>query len=439
MTELNLSTRTSVTLKVVAVGLLVVVLLIPAGLIMVLVREREGRRNQAVAEISESWARPQAISGPVLVIPVRLAEKDNKGKKLYRTVYASFLPEDLEVSGRIDTETRYRGIYKAAVYTAKLTVKGEFASPDFDRLSPGTGEILWDQGILSLGISDLRGVKDIITVNLDDQRILLDPGTGAATYLDSGVSARLPKGSFRNPTKATHFSFVLSLKGSQGLYFVPVGKTTRVSLSSPWNAPSFRGAFLPDSRNVRPDGFDSNWKVLHINRNFPQAWVKAPNDLYASNFGVDLLIRVDHYSSTERAIKYAILYIFLTFLAFFFVEFFGKKQLHPIQYLLVGSGIVLFYLLLLSLSEHLAFNTAYLLASLGVAGVISGYVQGALEHLGITAVITAILAILYGFLYTLLQLEDYSLLLGSLGLLLALAIVMYLTRKIDWYNIERKS
>jgi inner membrane protein len=194
---------------------------------------------------------------------------------------------------------------------------------------------------------------------------------------------------------------------------------------------------LPESREVKPNGFNANWKVLDINRNFPQAWTAAPAGLAASTFGVELLVTVDHYSSTFRAVKYAVLYIFFTFVAFFFVEFFTKKRLHPIQYLLVGAGIVLFYLLLLSLSEHLPFPAAYFIASAGVVGVVAGFTHGVFGTVNVTADVTAILVVLYVFLYTLLRLEDYALLLGSLGLFIALSLIMYLTRKIDWYSFEQ--
>jgi inner membrane protein len=231
----------------------------------------------------------------------------------------------------------------------------------------------------------------------------------------------------------TKFSFSIDVRGSEQVYFSPLGKTTSVSLSSTWPNPSFIGEFLPESREVNKTGFNAQWKVLHLNRSFPQAWVNSQQQLQSSNFGVELLLPVDHYSNTLRSIKYAVLFVFLTFLVFFFIELFNKKQLHPIQYLLVGSALILFYLLLLSISEYLSFGLAYLISSLGICGLITGYTHGSLADKKITATVASFLVVLYGLLYILLQLQDYALLVGSLGLFLILAIVMYLTRKFNWY------
>jgi inner membrane protein len=421
--------RNSVTLKLFTVGFLILLLLIPAQMIKGLVREREGRRAEAVREISSIWAGRQTVSGPVLSVPVRRTVREANGRTYQTTTNAVFLPDALTVDGNVSTESRYRGIYKITVYNSELTLSGSFPATDFGGWGVADGDILWDAASVSLGISDLRGVKEDLSITWNGAPKPLDPGIEGAAVLGSGVEARVPLAQ----GKPAAFSLRLALKGSEALYFLPLGKTTAVKLHSPWPDPSFKGAFLPESRKISGAGFDAEWKVLHLNRPFPQRWLDTVPSLSEWNFGVELLSPVDQYDLTERSIKYAVLFIFLTFLVFFFIEFLKDKRLHPIQYLLVGAAITIFYLLLLSLSEHMAFWLAYVVASVAVVALIGGYTKGVFDQKRLTALVTATLVLLYGFLYTLLQLEDYALLIGSVGLFATLAVVMYLTRKINWY------
>jgi inner membrane protein len=252
-------------------------------------------------------------------------------------------------------------------------------------------------------------------------------------------------------TDSLRFECDLNLNGSTDLYFMPFGKQTNVSLTSPWATPSFTGAYLPDSRTVDAAGFRAQWKVLQYNRNYPQQGVGAflfrrqPGAAYAEGykgesvsdptaFGVRLLTPVDEYQKTMRSAKYAVMFILITFTAFFFVEILDKRRIHPIQYLLVGFAVCLFYLLLLALSEHISFNWAYLASAAAILGMITFYVRYVFQNARLTALFSGILALLYGFYFSLLQLEDYSLLLGTLGLALILGTIMYLTRKVNWYK-----
>lgn len=422
----------SITVKMVTVGLLILFLLVPASLISSLVSEREGRRSASLREVQKAWSERQTIRGPVLVVPLRVAERSEKAGTVYRVIDSYFLPERLDVQGALDTETRYRGIYKTTVYTAKLRFTGSFAVPDVAGLGLAAPEPLWSSARVAVGLSDLRGLKDEPAIQWEGTARPLEAGTPGEGPL-RGLALRLTEA----PRGKTTFSFDLDLRGSEALQLLPAGRTTTVSLKSAWPTPSFTGAFLPDTRSVTDAGFAASWKVLHINRSLPQAWTGARDDLDGALFGVTLMTPVDGYTSTLRSTKYAILFIFLTFLVFFLIEFFDERKLHPIQYLLVGAGIVLFYLLLLSLSEQMRFPWAYAVSSLGVVAVITGYAHGVFERRRVTATVGVTLTGLYAYLYTLLQLEDYALLLGSLGLFLALCAVMYATRKVDWYGLER--
>jgi inner membrane protein len=427
--------KNSVIAKTTLVGLMMLFLLIPTTFIAVLISGREQRRNEAVGDIQSSWSGPQIVNGPLLNIPVRVSAKDDKGRITWTTVNVLVLPDALDVGGEIATEPRYRGIYQTVVYASKLSLAGSFSVPDFARLGLKGGVVQWDQATVSVGLSDLRGVKDASALEWAGRPLALDAGAGPAG-VQQALTAAVPPGSLSLTAKGIPFSLAINLKGSQTLYFVPVGKTTTVALKSAWPSPAFKGTFLPDERTVSASGFDAHWKILHINRNLPQVSTENSVDFNSPAFGVELMIPVDQYASAERAVKYEILFVFFTFLAFFFIEHFQTKRLHPIQYLLVGAGVVLFYLLLLSFSEQMPFPLAYALSSAAIVAVIGGYSHAVFGRAPITSAVVAILSGLYAYLYTLLRLEDYALLLGSLGLLAALALVMYLTRRFDWYEVE---
>lgn len=428
---------TSLTAKLIAIGAMILFLLVPAAMIDGTVSERRSRRDHAVGDIHSAWSRRQLLTGPVLTVPLRVTTGvDKNGKPIVHEYHARFAPASLDVTGGVSTETRRRGIYKTVVYTADLLLSGRFDPPGLDGLAgipAGTLEPVWDRAKVAFGVSDLRGIKDTAELAWAGKKLGLEPGNAGIAALGSGVETPVPVETLRSG-KGIEFRLPLSLRGSEGLSFAPYGRTTTVAVESAWPSPSFFGSFLPDTRTVGKDGFKSAWKVLHINRPLPAAWVGDPA-LDESSFGVNLLIPVDHYGSVQRSTKYAVLFIFLTFLAFFLTEFSTSRRLHPVQYLMIGCGLVLFYLLELSLSEHLPFGAAYLLASLSVVGLLAGYSK-ALFGAPVAASVAAGASGLYAFLYVLLRAEDYALLLGSFGLLFALAAVMYATRRVDWYGVE---
>lgn len=433
--------RTSTLLKIAVVGILVLILLIPTNMVQSLIMERETTHAQAVREVSDKWGSEQVIGGPVLSIPFTVTEKDDKGQISTRTDYAHALPDDLEITGTVQPEQRSRGIYSVMLYNTRLHIRATLKRPSAERLGISDNALQWNKAFVSLGVTDMRGIKDTIRMDVNGQRLVVEPGIPTSDVLRSGVSALLP-------TDATTLQLTcdLNLNGSTALSFLPFGKQTHVSLTSPWSTPSFSGAYLPDQRTVKADGFRASWKVLQYNRNYPQQGVGAFMNVPINNseqtmnaadgtaFGVNLLLPVDEYQKTTRSAKYAIMFILITFAAFFFVEILNRQRIHPIQYLLVGFAISLFYLLLLAISEHLSFNLAYLIGAVVVLALISFYVRYVFQNARLTALFTAVLALLYGFFYLLLQLEDYSLLLGSLGLLLILGTIMYLTRNVNWYR-----
>lgn len=418
--RLNLWIRDSVTVKLISAGFIALILLIPAALTTELIRDRSATQEDAAAEISESWARTQTITGPVIMIPF---ETEEEGVR-----YAYFLPDDLQVTGTVAPETRYRGIYEVVVYSSELVFSGRFSPPDFSEWSIDPEAFLWNEAVVATGVSDMRGIEEQITLQWNGQDYDFRPGLEDEAVLQTGMTARAPV------QEAGAFRFRLRLRGSDSLYFVPVGKETSVDLASTWDAPSFGGAFLPDAREVSREGFAARWHVLDLNRPYAQAWRGATTSLMESAFGVRLLLSVDHYRKTLRAATYAIVVIALTFLAFFLSEIYFERRAHPFQYLLVGLALCLFYGLLLALSEHMPFNAAYASATGATVIVVTGYMRSVLGKRSMF--FGAILLMVYGFMFLLLQLEELALLIGMTGLFVALALTMYLTRNIRWFGSD---
>jgi inner membrane protein len=336
---------------------------------------------------------------------------------------------------------RRRGIYEVPVYTAGLHGSGSFQKPSFTEWGIPPDDILWDKAYLSIGVKDVRGIRRGVSLVWGSKALQLSPGGEVSGLWSTGL--RVPiSGLAQAPEKELYrFAFDLSVQGSEDLKFLPLGKQTSVSLSSAWADPSFSGGFLPESRQVSDKGFQASWSVPYFGRSYPQQWLepeaeKVLNDeaVEGSEFGVSLYMPVDVYQKTERSVKYGMLFIVLTFMAFFLFEVFSPVALHPLHYLLVGSALCLFYLMLLSVSEQIPFGTAYAVSSVAIVLLISGYSLAILKGKGRALAMSGMLALLYGYLYVLLQAEDYALLLGSVGLFTILATVMYLTRKVDWYS-----
>ncbi|MBS1602023.1 MAG: cell envelope integrity protein CreD [Bacteroidetes bacterium] len=424
-------------LKSFLIGVLVLLLLIPTFFIQGLVTERKQRQVDAVTEISSRWAPAQTVTGPVIGIPyTEMVTGDKDAHEVKRWAY--FLPAKLSIRSRLMPETRYRGIYQAIVYTTELQIQGSYDSIGYSELGIPREKLLWNEAAIFFDISDVQGLKEDMIVHLQNGSaadIEMVPAKFATDQFKSALSASLPQ-SLLASNSAIAFSSTVSLKGTGSLLFVPVGRETKVEAASTWATPSFTGSVLPDIRSVRDSGFIADWKVLALNRKFPQQWKQGSYDLDASAFGVSLIVPVDAYQQTTRSVKYAILLIGLTFTAFFLIEWIYSRPIHSLQYLLVGFALCLFYTLLLSLAEYTGFNTAYGVAAVATIGLIGWYVGSMLRSSRISLFVVLLLAVQYGFVFTLIQLQDYALLMGSIGLFITLALVMYFSRKIKWNGQE---
>lgn len=434
--------KQSITIRLFSMGIIILLLLIPVSMVESLINEREQRQKDAIAEVSAKWGEEQTLAGPIISVPYktysRVYEGENTGKfKLVEArEYAHFLPEHLSISGEVLPEVRYRGIYEVIVYNSKIKLSGSFLKPSFEGWEIDKNNILWQEASISLGLSDLRSIQEDIALQWNQRNLLFNPGLPCNEVLQTGISAPLVIDRNDSAVFEIPFSLALNFNGSSGLHFIPLGKSTQVNLRSEWKSPSFEGAFLPDTRSVDATGFKASWEVLHLNRPYPQRFRGTAQGINESSFGVNLIVTLDEYQKSSRSAKYAVMFIALTFLVFFFAQILNGVKIHPIQYIIVGLALCVFYTLLIALSEHISFNLSYLISALSIISLITLYSQSIFHHKRLTGLICLILTLLYLFIYSIIQMEDYALLMGSIGLFLVLAVVMYLSRKIDWYAVK---
>ncbi len=430
--------RNSLTIRVISIGIMILILLIPTSMIQSLIRERQYRSDDAIKEVSSVWGEIQTITGPVVTIPYKKYYVNEEKEVYTQTEYAHFLPDKLKINGEIQPEKRHRGIYDVVVYTSKLNFKGSFNNLDFSEWKINKEDILWDEAFMAIGIPDMRGIKEAIELKWDKNTFSFNPGLETNDVIANGVSTRISITQSDEATESS-FSFSLNLRGSEEIYFIPLGKITDVTINAPWSNPSFQGAYLPENHKITEKDFNANWQLLHLNRNYPQKWLGNQYKVSESAFGVSLIVPVDHYQKSERSAKYAIMIIAFTFLIFFFVEVLNRTRIHPIQYLLVGLALIIFYTLLLAISEHISFNLSYLISGIATIAMVTLYSKTIYKNTKQTTITGLTLVILYGFIFITLQLQDYALLMGSIGLFIVMAIVMYLSRQINWYEFGDKN
>lgn len=425
----------SITVKAIVISILTLVMQIPGFMIQDLISEREARSKETIGRINAKWSNAQTINGPVLTIPYTTLSVDKDNKSITKKHFLNIAPETLNINANLMPEVRHYGIYKTILYKSGLQISGNFGKIDLQKL--GGSDIHWDEVYLTIGVSDLRGVTNNIDFMLDDTRYPAEAGGSLNTsILGQGLVINVNKPEIFQTGKPLAFDCRLNLNGSSDINFVPLGKTTRVEMHGAWKSPGFTGSFSPEYK-LSDKGFTATWDVLHFNRNIPERW--TDNEVQPFNetsFGVNLVDTVDHYQQNMRSAKYAFMFIALTFVVFFFVEVLTRKRIHPIQYMLVGIALILFYSLLLSISEQINFGVAYLIASIATIGLITVYTKSIFKNMTQTGILTGTLAILYTFLYVVLQLEDIALLIGSIGLFVILGIIMYFSRKITWYKAE---
>ncbi|WP_371140884.1 cell envelope integrity protein CreD [Burkholderia cepacia] len=424
-------------------------ILIPLQMVQSIVHERSAYRMDALQSIWSSYAGPQTVSGPVLVVPytevTRVRDETPAGgatKTSLRSETKRLLvfPKTLNVDGTLTTSVRYRGIHKALVYELTSRLTGTLALPDLKKLPQADGHVSFkvDNAYVAIGIGDIRGLTAQPDLRIGGARFDVEQGTRLDS-LRQGVHANVDLAALAEAGAGAGavvpFSIDLPLRGAESVAFAPVGDQNDFSLKSTWPHPSFDGAFLPNNRTVDARGFTGNWRVTSFNTKAREQIATGNGDSAIETASVSMIEPVNVYLQAERATKYGALFVMLTFASFFMYELVKRLRIHPIQYTLVGLSLALFFLLLLSLSEHIAFAYAYLAASGACIGLLGFYLSFVLHSVKRGAVFSALLAVLYAALYGLLLSEDNALMLGSLLLFAILAGIMTLTRRVDWYSL----
>lgn len=423
----------SFTLKVLGIGALALLMLIPLLQVQGLISERNGLRYQAMVQVATRWGEAQTVGGPLLALPYRQRWKTDQGWA-ERTSTRLLLPATLSVDATLRTATRAYGIYATPVYTAGIDMSARFETDDLAVLrevaAQGAGKLE-----LRLPLSDVRGLREVRAVRINGQEHRLQPGSITAGYATAAVVLEAPL--LQAPIT---LELSLDLAGTESIQFLPLGRTTQLKLAADWGDPSFTGAFLPVRHEVAEQRFDASWQVLELNRGYGQHWDDGEPEaarIAASAFGATLYQPASIYQQNERAGKYGVLFIALSFVAFFLFEVLKKLRVHPVQYLLIGVALCTFYVLLLALSEQIGFGAAYALAAAAVALLVGGYAAAVLSTRRAGLVLGGSLCLVYGLLYGLVVSEQYSLLIGALALLAVIALLMYLTRRVDWYGESR--
>ncbi|HVX50681.1 MAG TPA: cell envelope integrity protein CreD [Chitinophagaceae bacterium] len=414
-------------IKSVVIGALVLIMLIPSNLVQHLITERQDRQQQVVEEVSSKWAKPQTLSAPYLSIPYYLNGNPAQKKQLV------LLADELKVKGEITEEDRKRSIFKVMLYRTSLVFSGSFRYPQ----NIDSSTLILKDARLCFGLSDFRGIEDKLEIKLGNTVYSLTNGLPNTIIDSTGLSCPV---SITGTELANSIGFntAINLRGSASLHFLPVASFSNYEIKSSWPNPSFDGNTLPLQRHISGQGFLANWKFNAANLPFSNIVTSSFANHSDIVFGVTLIQPVGQYVKSMRSAKYAILIIGLTFALFFTFELLQKRPVHPVQYALIGIALVIFYTLLVSISEMMLFEYAYLIAAAATTVLISLYAKTHFKTTRSAVIVCFLLIGLYSIIYILISLEDTALLTGSIALFIAVAVIMYVTRKINWYNAPER-
>ncbi|MBS1745579.1 MAG: cell envelope integrity protein CreD [Bacteroidetes bacterium] len=410
---------------------LILVMMIPTVFVYNLVEERQSRQEEVKDEVSSKWAGAQNITFPYLYVPYTVATTNADGKTTIATHSFIILPANLNVNGTVSTEERKRSIYSVLLYNSSLNASGSFNIEIPDGIDAST--INWAGSTLCFGISDFKGIEQMVTTKFNNINYDLAAGLPSNKLDSIGLSAPVAL-TAENVGQQIAFAMPLKIKGTDQLHFYPMAGNSHFKITSGWHSPSFDGNTLPNERTLDNKGFEAVWNFNKANLPFNTLLKDFNFKKEDYSFGVSLLQPADQYVKTIRCVKYVILFIGLTFSLFFIVEIMQKKPFHPIQYVLVGLALVIFFTLLLSISEFLLFDVAYLFAALATVSLITLYAKSHFKSWPVAGVFAGTIGLIYGFIFILIRLEDTALLVGSIGLFIILATAMYASRKINWYG-----
>jgi inner membrane protein len=442
----NSETKTffqSTTAKMIMVGLLSLALLIPLFFVQDLIQERSQRKKEMVNEVADLWGKDIVFYGPILKVPYTFVENYNITdvktgavtiQKKNTIKFAYFFPNELNNKSKVrKNDNLKRGIFNHVVFTADMQFNGYFAAPNFTKLGIAEENIQWDKASIVLKTTNLKSIKSELKMQVNQEKLVFEPQNSDKSKYSILATTPFDYNALLVNNKLA-FNFDITYNGSNSIDFVPVGKVTTVSIDSDWKSPSFDGSFAANdtSKVINDKGFHVDWKILDINRTFTQQYDDVIPNLDDYLFGVKLIETVDEYQQNERVSKYGFLVIGLTFLIFFLIQSISKINIHIFQYSMIGIALIMFYTLLISITEHSSFSLAYAIAGTSVVAMITLYSISILKNRKFPLFIGAALSVLYTFIFVIIQMEDYALLVGSIGLFLILGAVMYFSRKIDW-------
>lgn len=433
-------------IKILAIFVVGLLVLIPTTMVEHKVYERHSYHEQAKTTVAQSWTGPQLLTSPILIIPYHLSPTKQSGfisdkatSRLNKSVL--MLADELLIVADVANKNVFKGIYQVPVYNSSIKFSGKFSA---EKIQHQITLIQQLQGFESLGtpyisihIADVRGIDKAPSLTINKLPVSLEPGSQLSPF-PSGLSAQLP--ALLKGGEAIGFAVLVSLRGMESLSFVPLADTTNTTIRSDWPHPEFVGATLPSTRDITSSGFSANWSSTRFSSNGPSLLAQCLEStecpaLLSTSSGVKFIEPVDVYLQSERSVKYAILFIGLSFITFFIFEHIKRIRIHPIQYAFVGLAISVFYLLLISLAEHMAFGWAYLIAVMCCSGLLLFYVRYMLRNLFSALLYSGMIVGLYGLLYVIVQAEDFALLMGAVLVFLVLTAMMVVTRKIDWYSL----
>lgn len=410
----------SMSFKIFLIIVLILIMLIPKQMVEGLVHERMGRSDEVIAEVGAKWGGKQVIDGPILTIPVKEVSD--------RRSYVHIISEELNITSDVKPEVRKKGIFEAILYSSAIEISAKFKVPSGKDLNISESALDLENAVITYGISDPAGIADTVKMTVDGEQAQVKPGISVPFHHSKGFHIPVILDDFKKDLEVTAS---MKVNGSEQLTFVPSGKNSRIEMKSPWKDPDFTGEFLTSKRNVDDSGFDALWNIQELQSNIKPFWYNADTGKSFPKVGVNLIQVNDAYQRILRVIKYAILFISFTFAAVFISERITGVSIHPLQYLLTGIASLFFYVFLLSISEHFSFNMAYGITSLTITLLIAAYAKGIFRTFKMAYTMGGISSLLYLFLFGTLQMEDYALLMGSTGLLMILAVVMYLTKSIN--------
>jgi inner membrane protein len=430
--------KSSSSIKLIIIAALCLIMLIPLKLVQGLITERQDRKNQVTQKISHKWGKEVRLSTPILKVPYCYNESySTKGTYTYSkncTKYIYLFPESCQIKSNADVQTKKYGIYKSSVFESKHLLIGKFLNSAYwDKELKGK-ELLWSKAKLVMDISSLKGVKSDLRVEMNGENYKFknsDINENSNYHSIHHNLLETKEIDLSNHASDHEITLNLEMNGSEGIYFTPLAQETKVNLGSNWQTPSYSGSFLP---SISEDKSQAEWKVMSFNSSVP-AYILNDLPVFSNqSFGVKFIQPVNDYLKNERTAKYGLLVISLTFLTFFLIQMTSGMSVHPFQYLLIGLALALFYVILLSFSEHLGFNAGYVIAGSMTIVLITLFSKSLFLNWKLPGFVLITLSVLYSFLFIIMHLETYSLLVGSIGLFIILSIVMFFSRKINWNN-----